>query len=242
MNRQFGEGAIFSIRRLLRSVRDDETNNNMETKIIQITSGKGPAECCLAVALALKELIREARSLGLQHEIIGRSPGQENGTLASASLKLEGKGVSAFADSWKGVLLWTTQSPYRKFHKRKNWFIGIAVYDLSMLPEWKEHAIVFQTMRSSGPGGQNVNKVESAVRASYKGTDIQVMVNGSRSQLQNKKTAVERLKELFISWQMTVLQKDHQEQWQNHHELERGNPARIYAGKDFIKQKTHGNK
>lgn len=212
----------------------------METKIIQITSGKGPAECCLAVALALKEMLKEAKASGLQHEIIDRFPAQENGTLASATLKLEGKGVTAFTESWKGSLLWIAQSPYRKFHKRKNWFIGISVYDLSMLPEWKEKDITFQTMRSSGPGGQNVNKVESAVRALHVPSGVQVAVSDSRSQLQNRKLAVERLREAFTLWQITVLQKVQQEQWQNHNELERGNPARIYAGKEFKRTKTHG--
>lgn len=205
----------------------------METKIIQITSGKGPAECCLAVALALKEMLKEAKASGLQHEVISRFPAQENGTLASATLKLEGKGAGSFAESWKGVLQWIAQSPYRKFHKRKNWFIGISVYDRSVLPEWKERDIVFQTMRSSGPGGQNVNKVESAVRALHVPSGVQVAVSDSRSQLQNKKLAVERLREAFTLWQIGVLQKTQQEQWQNHHELERGNPARVYAGKEF---------
>lgn len=212
----------------------------METKIIQITSGKGPAECCLAVALALKEMIREAKASGLKHEVIDRFPGQENGTLASAALKLEGKSVAAFAESWDGVLQWIAQSPYRKFHKRKNWFIGISVYDQSLLPEWKEQDIAFQTMRSSGPGGQNVNKVESAVRALHVPSGVQVVVSDSRSQLQNKKLAIERLKEAVTRWQMNVLQKAQQEQWQNHNELERGNPVRVYTGKEFKRTKTHG--
>lgn len=212
----------------------------METKIIQITSGKGPAECCLAVALALKELLREAKTSGLQHEVIDRFPGQENGTLASATLRLEGKGAAVFAESWNGVLQWIAQSPYRKFHKRKNWFIGISVYDKSLLPEWKEKDIVFRTMRSSGPGGQNVNKVESAVRALHVPSGVQVAVSDSRSQLQNKKLALERLKEAFTRWQITVLQKTQQEQWQNHNELERGNPVRVYTGKEFKKTKTYG--
>lgn len=208
----------------------------METKIIQITSGKGPAECCLAVALALKEMLREAKASGLQYEIIDRFPGQENGTLASVTLKLDGKGAAGFAESWTGVLLWIAQSPYRKFHKRRNWFIGISVYDTSKLPQWKEGDIVFQTMRSSGPGGQNVNKVESAVRALHLPSGVQVAVSDSRSQLQNKKLAVVRLKEAFTLWQITVLQKTRHEQWQNHHELERGNAARIYATTAFIRQ------
>ena len=212
----------------------------METKIIQLTSGKGPAECCLAVALALKELIKEAKDYNLVHEVIERFPAEEKGTLYSATVKLEGKFADAFSKSWEGGLLWIAQSPYRKFHKRKNWFIGIHSYDESVLPKWNERDISYQTMRASGPGGQNVNKVESAVRAIHTPSGMQVMANHSRSQLQNKKLATERLQVLFFKWQITSIEKNLQEQWHNHHSLERGNPTRIYTGKDFKKEKKHG--
>lgn len=212
----------------------------METKIIQITSGKGPAECCLAVALALKELVKEAKDYELIHEVVERFPADENGTLYSATVKLQGKFADAFSKSWEGPLLWIAQSPYRKFHKRKNWFIGIHCYDESRLPKWNERDVTYQTMRSSGPGGQNVNKVESAVRAIHQPSGLQVMANDSRSQLQNKKSATERLKLLFMKWQISSLEKNLQDQWLNHHSLERGNPTRIYTGKDFKKEKKYG--
>lgn len=209
----------------------------MDIKIIQITSGKGPAECCLAVALALKSLLREARDAGFACEVLHRFPAQENGTLASATLRLEGKSAATLAAAWEGVLQWTSPSPYRKLHKRKNWFIGIAVYDESALPQWHERDVMFQTMRSSGPGGQNVNKVESAVRALHRPSGLQVSVSDSRSQLQNRKLALARLREAFQQWQVSTLLKQQQEQWLGHHGLERGNPARRYAGKEFKRVK-----
>lgn len=85
-----------------------------------------------------------------------------------------------------------------------------------------------------------MNKVESAVRALHVPSGVQVAVSDSRSQLQNKKLAIERLKEAFTLWQIAVLQKTQQEQWQNHNGLERGNPARVYAGKEFKRTKAHG--
>jgi peptide chain release factor len=212
----------------------------MEAKIIQITSGRGPAECCMAVALALRELILEARELQMEYELVERSPGQETGTLNSVTLRISGKNTGAFAKSWEGVLLWIAQSPFRKFHKRKNWFIGVHVLDSAALPSWNERDIEYKTMRASGPGGQNVNKVESAVRATHLPSGVQVMVNETRSQLQNKKLAVERLKEQFIKWQLSALQNGQQEQWQHHNTLERGNPKRVYSGSAFKKEKTNG--
>ena len=207
----------------------------MKTKIIQITSGRGPAECCLTVAKTLKEMIKEATEQQLEYDIIERVQGPENGTLVSVTLKLKGKNVTEFCSTWIGVLQWIVQSPYRKFHKRKNWFIGIQSFELPSMGKWNEKEVQYQTLRASGPGGQNVNKVETAVRAIHLPSGLQVMANDSRSQLQNKKLATERLKENFDKWQISNLQMGQQEQWQQHNELQRGNPKRVYEGMKFTK-------
>lgn len=208
----------------------------MKTKILQITSGRGPAECCLAVALALKELLKEAKQLQIACEVIDRVKGLENGTLVSATVKLEGRNVEDFCSNWIGVVQWICQSPYRKYHKRKNWFIGIESYDLNNIGEWNEKDIRYQTLRASGPGGQHVNKVETAVRAIHEPSGLSVMANDSRSQIQNKKAATERLKEQYFNWQMQALKGDQQQQWQQHNELQRGNPVRTFVRMDFKKE------
>jgi peptide chain release factor len=207
----------------------------MENYILHITSGRGPAECCLAVALTLKEVLKEAEVSKLQTRLVERSVGIENRTLLSATVLISGKNAKQFCDRWNGSLLWICQSPFRKFHKRKNWFIGIQSLDKSKLVHWNERDISFQTMRSSGPGGQNVNKVESAVRAKYKSSGLMVMVNESRSQLQNKKIAVERLKLQFEGWLLKQAVEEQQHLWQQHNLLERGKPSRVYEGLKFKK-------
>lgn len=213
----------------------------MDTKIIQITSGKGPVECALAVALALREMIKEVGEKQLHHEILHRQNGTEPSTLYSATLKLSGPRLNDFIQSWQGALLWVAQSPYRRYHKRKNWFIGIHVYDLTQLPPWKETDIQFQTMRASGPGGQNVNKVETAVRATHLKSGVQVVASESRSQLQNKKLALQKLRAAYENWQIAQLQQSAQAQWWQHHNLERGRPNRVYAGRTFQLEKINGN-
>jgi peptide chain release factor len=195
----------------------------------------------MAVALALRELLLEAREHQIEYELIERSPGQENGTLNSVTLRISGRNTGSFAKSWEGILLWISQSPYRKFHKRKNWFIGIHVLDPVTLPPWNERDIDYKTMRASGPGGQNVNKVESAVRATHVPSGVQVMVNETRSQLQNKKLARERLREQFAKWQLSALKNEQHEQWNYHNTLERGNPKRTYSGIAFKKEKNGTN-
>ncbi len=205
----------------------------MENYYLHITSGRGPAECCLAVALALKEMLREAEESKLQATVVERIPGNENRTLLSATVMISGQQAKVFCSSWNGVLLWVSQSPFRKFHKRKNWFIAVHYLELVKLAEWSEREIHFQTLRSGGPGGQHVNKVESAVRATHLLSGITVLVNESRSQLQNKKTAIERLKMKYFEWLIKHALERQQQLWQQHHTLERGNPSRIYEGKTF---------
>lgn len=206
----------------------------METKYLQITSGRGPAECCLAVALALKEIINEAVGLGFEHEVISRSPADLNGTLSSAIVKIYGAKATDFTRSWTGVLQWICKSPYRKFHKRKNWFIGINEIESKTIQPLNEKEITFQTMRSSGPGGQNVNKTETAVRAIHTLSGLYVTCNNHRSQLQNKNEAVKRLCEKYSVWQQgKLIENGFADPWENNNNLQRGNPVRTYTGEKF---------
>lgn len=210
----------------------------METKFLQITSGKGPAECCLAVALALREIISEAKASGLRHEVISRNAGTINGTLNSATIELRGEDVGDFVADWTGVLLWIAQSPYRRLHKRKNWFIGINELGLSYMAELDERELVFQTMRSSGPGGQHVNKTESAVRVTHPATGLVAACDTYRSQLQNKQEAIKRLKEKYAQWQYKSLEDSAAAFFRNNHNLRRGDPRRIYKGEKFLRQQN----
>jgi peptide chain release factor len=161
--------------------------------IVQITSGRGPAECCWVVAQVLKTILMEAENKGFRYEVISRNAGMEAGTLVSAMVKFEGNKVTEFAQQWHGSVLWVGQSPYRKFHKRKNWFVGVNIVNLEETVQWSEKDITYQTLRSSGPGGQHVNKTESAVRAIHEPSGIQVTASNSRSKLQNKSFCFHRL-------------------------------------------------
>ncbi|WP_374458522.1 peptide chain release factor H [Chryseobacterium taeanense] len=204
-------------------------------RLIQITSGRGPLECQWVVAKVLKFFLEEAKNNNIDYEIIHRENGDENLTLKSVTLLLKSKNVNEFLKEWLGSICWTGKSTFRKLHKRSNWFIG--VFELECLEKisFNEKDIQFQTTRSQGSGGQNVNKVNTAVRATHIPTGQSVFVQNSRSQLENKKLSVERLKEKVLEQNIIQLQKRMQETWNNHLQVQRGNPVRTFSGTDFKK-------
>ena len=207
-------------------------------KIIQITSGRGPAECSWVVAQVLKTFIDEAKENNIKTTMLQRETGIENGTVETATILLENDHLDAFVNSWIGTIQWIGQSQFRKFHKRKNWFIGIFEIKKSSATEISENEIQYQAMRSSGAGGQHVNKVSSAVRATHIPTGISVVSMDSRSQHQNKKLATERLLEKFKIFELEMIKKQVNDQWENQLNVARGNPTRTFSGSDFKNQKV----
>ncbi len=202
-------------------------------KIIQISSGKGPLECQFVVAKVLKVFLEEAKENSIEYEIIHREKGDENLTLKSVTLLLKGKNLENFAKSWLGSICWIGKSTFRKNHQRSNWFIG--VFELENLEKtaFNPKDIQFQTTRSQGSGGQNVNKVSTAVRATHLPTKISVFVQDTRSQLENKKISIKRLEEKVLEIDLRNLEKQMQETWKNQTEIQRGNPTRTFKGTDF---------
>ncbi len=198
----------------------------MQKLIIQITSGKGPAECCRAVARTQQLMLAQAQQQKINLEILDRVEAEGTDTFKSVTVTAEGKNLDSFVEEWQGTVQWISPSPFRKQHKRKNWFIGVSVLPLNELPEWKEAEVKYETCRASGPGGQNVNKVETAVRGTHLPSGIQVLAMDSRSQLENKKLCLQRLQAKVMAWQTEKLIVQQQQQWLNHHQLERGNAVK----------------
>ncbi|MDL2303510.1 peptide chain release factor H [Dysgonomonas sp. OttesenSCG-928-D17] len=200
----------------------------MKTKIyIQITSGRGPAECCRVVALVLERILKQAKEKGLKADVLDREEGEINRTLLSATLSIEGEKPDEFIKEWEGTVLWISKSPYRIYHKRKNWFIGVRTFSVSENIQANEKEIRYETLRASGPGGQHVNKTESAVRAVHIPTGLSVTASDQRSQLQNKKLATERLLIKLAAWNVEQAMRIAQSNWSNHNSLERGNPVKV---------------
>lgn len=201
--------------------------NSNNKRFLQISSGRGPAECCRVVALVLEKIMKQAKELNLTTEVIDREEGQMNRTLFSAILLIEGERVGDIEKEWLGTVQWISKSPYRIHHQRKNWFVGVNAIDLTKEMEANSNDFEYQTLRASSPGGQHVNKTESAVRAIHILSGLSVTASDQRSQLQNKKLATERLLLKLAAWNIEQAMQKAQENWSNHNKLERGNPVKV---------------
>lgn len=199
--------------------------------LLQLSSAQGPEECELAVAKALRRLLKEAAALGVEAHIVEQQSGARDGTLRSVLLSLDGEGAPALIQRWHGTIQWTCPRPFRPSHPRKNWFIGIA--PCSAPSPTLAGEIRFEAMRASGPGGQHVNKTASAIRATHVATGISVRVQSERSQHANKRIAIawiaHRLNQ-HAEQQDAALRAQRQ---QLHHQVARGNAALSFKEPGF---------
>jgi peptide chain release factor len=177
-------------------------------------------------------MLQEIQHLqGITAQIIEAEPSCEKGNMRSALLAFDGQGAETFADSWTGVIQWVFKSTYRPHHKRKNWFVSVKPYSEPAIGEVFSLADVrFETARASGPGGQYVNKTETAVRAIHIPTGKSAAAREERSQLMNKRLALARLALLFDEEKADKQKQSKSQLRHTHYELERGNPIRIYNG------------
>ncbi|MDE7224570.1 MAG: peptide chain release factor H [Acetatifactor sp.] len=191
--------------------------------IIQISAGQGPAECQLAVAKLYEALKEEYGDL----KILSETRGYEKGCFDSIRFQTDQD-----LGSLEGTVLWVCQSPFRKNHKRKNWYVDVSIIpDQAQIVLDREYRI--EKFHCGGKGGQNVNKVESGVRIIHIPTGLAAQSTEERSQFQNRQRAMEKLQEKIAGLQQEQMDKQANAAWQEHNRIVRGNPVRTYVGERF---------
>jgi peptide chain release factor len=170
-------------------------------------------------------------------EDIDRTPGRHAGDARSVLLRVSGDDLHAQVADWLGTIQWIGVSPYRPHHKRKNWFVSVAAFSEPMVYTWSEHEVRIDTQRASGPGGQHVNRTESAVRVTHLPTGLSTLAQEERSQHMNKRLALARLDALLAESQDERRRAAEDKRWRQHTRLERGNAVRVYRGADFRRER-----
>lgn len=181
--------------------------------IITLHSGAGGTEACDWVEMLLRMFTRWAEKMGYTIEELDYLPGEEAG-IKSVTIQINGENAYGYSKSEKGVHRLVRISPFDSSGRRHTSFASCDVMpeigeeiDLNINPE----DLAIDTYRSSGAGGQHVNKTESAVRITHIPTGIVVQCQNERSQHKNKDRALKILKAKIFE----VRQKEQLEKLQN---------------------------
>ena len=220
-----------------------------ESLWLQISAGRGPAECALGVRRLKDYLVEAGRAQGVTVDMIDSQPGPQKGTLNSVLLSItdkraDNKRAEDFAQSFQGSIQWICKSPFRPHHRRKNWFVQVSILsvpEVSGRSQLQAADIHWETLKAGGPGGQHVNKTESAVRVVYRPSGITVLAREERSQHRNKKLALARLAEKLAEREAEAGRVLTQSYWQKHLSIKRGDPVVVFEGLKFrLRQKKGG--
>ncbi len=176
--------------------------------IVSLHAGVGGTEACDWVAMLYRMYSRWVGDRGYSMEVIDLLDGEEAG-IKSVTFQVNGENAYGYLKSEKGVHRLVRISPFNAAGKRQTSFASCDVMpELSddIEVEIKDDDLRIDTYRSSGAGGQHINKTSSAIRITHNPTGIVVQCQNERSQLQNKNKAMQMLKaKLFL------LQKEEQE-------------------------------
>ena len=214
---------------------------DLRSAIIALHAGAGGTESQDWADILLRMYLRWAEQHDYQAEVLDTSPGEEAG-IKSAILEIKGGYAYGYLKSEHGVHRLVRLSPFDADHARHTSFVLVEVIpeaeeasDIEISPE----DLKIDTFRSSGPGGQHMQKTSSAVRITHLPTGLAATCQNQRSQFQNKETALKILYARLLELERTRREEEKTKLKGEHIEAGWGNQIRSYVLHPYKMVKDH---